>query len=82
MNKHPEINLWAAVLNQAIDDLMPSCKLKNTIVKAKAQRLKKEAEWWIKRKSNSEINSFDNICIMLNLNPSKTRKYILNRVAK
>lgn len=67
-----EINMWAAVLHQAIDDLnMRPRKQAEVLWKADAKR-------WLKSDSEEAL-SFRWVCMILDLDYQKTRQAISSR---
>ena len=75
----PEINLWAAVLEKAIDDLdyKDPTNFEALSIESKAkvsQELywKRQARAWFKSK-NDEFNTFQGLCLILGLSASKIK---------
>ena len=75
MIKSPEIDLWAAVLERAIDDLFFPYKPKMSSNMRDWVRIKDDAEKWINSDS-MRFGSFRCVCDILGLDPWVVRNKI------
>jgi len=83
--RRPYLTLWASVLEKAIEDLYyepPETQedlttYENRVVD-KELYWKRQAQQWFKSKSK-QFNSFEGICVILGLEPSRIRKRLYEK---
>lgn len=72
--------LWAAVLQRAVDDVLARRAIRTDA--GTYSRHQTSAYRWIFVVNNDEINSFENVCEILDLDPLRVRKKITEMLAK
>lgn len=78
--ENPDIfrQLWALVLQRAIDDLFL-----RKVIHSKGNshgNYKNSASTWIFNGNKQAFNSFENVCLILDLDPDRVRNEILERM--
>lgn len=67
--------LWALVMQRAIDDLLLQKKIRTDA--GHQSKHSNSASRWIFGYDNKAINSFENVCLILDLDPVRMRKKII-----
>lgn len=75
----PEIELWFAVLTEAFDNYK---EFIDQITPAKTKKFKEVFDWIFNEHDEPFIGAFENVCLILNLEPNAVRREISNFTKK
>jgi hypothetical protein len=75
----PEIQLWFAVLTEAFDNYK---ELLDAITVSRKKKFNEVFDWMFNEHDELYMGAFENVCLMLNLEPNAVRREIVNYTKK